>query len=154
MRRFGGLNCHLKRLQHAGLQRHGGPSFSGVGRWGLGLAFTVTKKCLPPERGVDGYPHNSCTPTGARIDGAQPPQRRNDALLPQAQHSPLAVPTHTLTHLPVPSLHLCGFMLYGRGSRVGVRVLGLGLGLGLVLLCLFMPVLQSSALGSGPSADE
>jgi len=44
-------------------------------------------------------------------------------------------------------------MLYGRGSRVRVRVLGLGLGLGLVLLCLYQ-VLQSSALGSGPSADE
>ena len=28
-----------------------------------------------------------------------------------------------------------------------------GLGSGLVLLCLYMPALQGSALGSGPSAD-
>ena len=38
-----------------------------------------------------------------------------------------------------------------RGLGLG---LGLGLGSGLVWLCLYMPALQGSALGSGPSADE
>ena len=43
--------------------------------------------------------------------------------------------------------------LLGLGLGFGGFGLGLGLGLGLVLLCLYMPALQGSALGSGPSAD-
>ena len=51
-------------------------------------------------------------------------------------------------------LGLLGLGLFRvRGLGLGFGGLGLGLGLGLVLLCLYMPVLQGSALGSGPSAD-
>ena len=41
---------------------------------------------------------------------------------------------------------------YNRCEPSHVEWLGLGLGSGLVLLCLYMPALQGSALGSGPTA--
>ena len=52
----------------------------------------------------------------------------------------------------------CGVGGWVRLGLLHIRVRGLGLGLGLglgsglVLLCLYMPALQGSALGSGPTA--